>query len=191
MPAFNPWEPQFQNSTRPSQGREKDFLQLSVSSIFSAESPTPVKVSGRVFGQLGTSCSLSKAASQAEVNERCTDWTLAVAFSSGRAQMVWCPFISPQEPSAAQHLFQIPHFGKIIKAQHWDTSVLGRRAGTSTMSPTTPGCHLKFNTTQRRSTCPSYWWSGTAQGAEQQTQIYPKLHLAVLHARHSPTKPHV
>lgn len=46
MLAFNPGEPQFQNGTRPSQGREKDFLwgrcflQLSVSSTSSAEGPT-------------------------------------------------------------------------------------------------------------------------------------------------------
>lgn len=45
MLAFNPGEPRFQNGTRPSQGREKDFLwgrcflQLSVNST-SAESPT-------------------------------------------------------------------------------------------------------------------------------------------------------
>lgn len=42
----------------------------------SAESPTSVEVSGRVPGQLGTSCSLSKAALQAEVKQHCTGWAL-------------------------------------------------------------------------------------------------------------------
>lgn len=77
MLAFNPGEPRFQNGTRLSEGREKDFLwgriflQLSVSSTASAESPTSVEASGGggVPGQLGTSCSLSKAASQADVKE--------------------------------------------------------------------------------------------------------------------------
>lgn len=111
MLAFNPGEPQFQNGTRPSEGREKDFLwgriflQLSVSSTASAESLTPVEASGRVPGQLGTSCSLSKAASQAEEQGALNQLSFALVMAgvfSRQAGLRWCDAPSPL-PRSLQH----------------------------------------------------------------------------------------
>lgn len=129
--------------------------------------------------------SLSKASSWVEVKERRTGSALPVC---QRPPAVRCSFT----PWA----FSTP--GCLPDTSGWRDqkssaglrrpTVLGRRSGTSTNSLITCGCHLKFNTTQMRSTCPSYWWPGTAQGAGQQMQTDPKPCLVILHARDSSMK---
>lgn len=201
MLAFNPGEPQFQNGTRPSQGREKDFLwgrcflQLPVSSVSSAESPTSVEVSGRMPGQLGTSCSLSKAASQSEVNEHCTGWALPWQWLGSSADRQGSDGVRPLHLSprafSSLCLFQTTHIGKIRKLQHGDTSVLGRRAGNQhhvSHYPWLPP-EVKHYTDEINLSKLLIIWHST-RSRTTNTDL-PKLHLAALHARDSPTKPHV
>lgn len=192
MLAFNPGEPRFQNGTRPSQGSKKDFLWGRCFLQFSEQHFCwEFDVSGGVRegawairDQLLSEQSCISSWGKGALHR--LSFALAVAGVFRRqAGLRWCEcsFISPQEPSAPQCLFQTPHTSKIRKAQRWDTS----QCWEGELGPRLPlPLAATWSSTLHR-------WGQLVQVTDHlaqhkehtNKQTYPKPHLAVLHARDS------